>query len=80
MIKVEFSLAIALYLIFAVCLILIFWLVFEKRGNIEASSLENIFFWQCAICTYVYVDSRHSTISQCPRCGSYNKKEKEGEV
>ncbi|NQV04376.1 MAG: hypothetical protein HQ532_02660 [Candidatus Omnitrophica bacterium] len=75
MIKIEFSLAIAIYLIFTVCLILLLWLVFERKKLQSTISLEKGFFWQCSVCTYVYVDSTHSVISQCPRCESYSKKE-----
>lgn len=75
MIKIEFSLAIAIYLIFTVCLILVLWLVFERKKLQGTISLEKGFFWQCNVCTYVYVDSTHNVISLCPRCGSYNKKE-----
>ncbi|NQT74906.1 MAG: hypothetical protein HQ566_00110 [Candidatus Omnitrophica bacterium] len=75
MIKIEFSLAIALFLILTVCLVLISWMFFDKKKQLGPFSSEKAFFWQCSICTYVYVDSKHNTISQCPRCGSYNKKE-----
>jgi len=75
MIKIEFSLAVALYIIITVCLALAAWLVFEKKEGLKKFPSEKEFFWQCAICTYVYVDSRHSRISQCPRCGSYNNRE-----
>jgi len=77
MIKIGFSLAVALYLILTVWLVLILWLVSEKRRVSETFPSEKNFFWQCNICTYVYLDSKHNTISQCPRCGSYNKKEEE---
>jgi uncharacterized paraquat-inducible protein A len=76
MIKLEFSIAVAVYIILTACLVLLAWVVFEKRGVLKQFSSEKDLFWQCAICTYVYVDSRHTKISQCPRCGSYNKKEK----
>ena len=75
MIKIEFSLAIGLYLIVTVCLIFILWVISESRKMIHPFSLGKNLFWQCGICTYVYVDSTHIVISQCPRCGSYNKKE-----
>jgi len=75
MIKIEFSLAIALYIALTVSLVLIFWLILERKKVKKFFSVEDRFFWQCNICTYVYVDSRHSVISQCPRCRSYNKKE-----
>lgn len=80
MVKVEFSLAVALYLLLTVCLVLLAWLIFEKKKVFKKFSSEKDFFWQCSICTYVYVDSRHTKISQCPRCGSYNKKEGQEEV
>lgn len=75
MIKIELTLLVALYLIFTVCLILIVWIYFEKRKILRPLSTDMSFFWQCNICTHVYVDTRHSVISQCPKCGSYNKKE-----
>jgi len=75
MIKIEFSLAIALYIALTVSLVLILWLILERKKVIKFSSAEDRFFWQCNICTYVYVDSKNSVISQCPRCRSYNKKE-----
>ncbi|MBU1912090.1 MAG: hypothetical protein KKB22_00955 [Candidatus Omnitrophica bacterium] len=74
MLKIEFSTAIALYLILTTCLVLLA-LVFENKKEPKQFSSEKNFLWQCSICTYVYIDSRHANISQCPRCGSYNKKE-----
>ncbi|OIO34380.1 MAG: hypothetical protein AUJ70_01215 [Candidatus Omnitrophica bacterium CG1_02_40_15] len=73
MIKIEFSLAIALYLILTTCIILLI-LVFKNRKEPKQFSSEKNFLWQCSICTYAYIDSRHTNMSQCPRCGSYNKK------
>ncbi|MDP8230900.1 MAG: hypothetical protein P9L93_07350 [Candidatus Gorgyraea atricola] len=74
MVRIEFSLAISLYLIITICVILAAWIICEKKKTLELFSSEKNFFWQCDICTYVYVDSRHAAISTCPRCGSYNKK------
>jgi hypothetical protein len=74
MIKIEFSLAVALYLILTTCFVLLI-IIFKNRKEPKQFFSENIFLWQCSICTYVYVDSRHANISQCPRCGSYNSKE-----
>lgn len=75
MIKIEFSLAITLYLIVTTCVILLMWLVFERRNVLRYVSSDKNFFWQCDVCTYVYVDTVHKTISTCPRCRSYNKRE-----
>lgn len=80
MIKIEFSLAIALYLILTVCLILVLWMCMEKKRVLSSFSSEKRFFWQCDICTYLYVDTRHNIISQCPRCGSYNRREEIAEL
>ena len=74
MIKIEFSLAVSLYLILTACAILL-WGVFERKKSFSGLSSDKNFFWQCNICTYVYVDSRHNLISKCPRCESFNKKE-----
>lgn len=76
MIKIEFSLAVALYLILTICVMLAA-LVLKNKNELKQFSSEKNFLWQCSICTYTYVDSRHNNISQCPRCGSYNKKEGE---
>lgn len=76
MIKIEFSLAIALYVILVLCSIFISWMIVDKKRNLPGpSSPEKDFFWQCGTCTYVYIDTTHGTISTCPRCGSYNKRE-----
>ena len=76
MIKIEFSLAVALYLVLTTCLVLLI-IIFKNRKDPKQFFSEKNFLWQCSICTYVYVDSRHTSISQCPRCGSYNKKEEQ---
>lgn len=75
MIKIEFSTAVALYLFLTVFIVFVIWLFFENRKIAKPLYSDNRFFWQCNICTYVYVDTMHNTISQCPRCGSYNNKE-----
>ena len=74
MLKIEFSAAVALYLVLTTFLVLLI-LIFENKKEPRQFSSEKNFLWQCSICTYVYIDSRHANISQCPRCGSYNRKE-----
>tara|TARA_Y100000031_G_C8073373_1_gene316155 strand:+ start:37 stop:315 length:279 start_codon:yes stop_codon:yes gene_type:complete len=74
-IKIEFSFAIALYLTLAVFLLLLVWMLFDKKKGLKPFTSEDRFFWQCDICTYVYVDTKHITISKCPRCESFNKRE-----
>lgn len=79
MIKLELSLAVSLYLIFSVIGILIIWVFFEKRKGLRRINPEEKFVWQCPICTFFYIDSQNDEISVCPRCGSYNSREKGGE-
>ncbi|MDP2921612.1 MAG: hypothetical protein Q8O12_04530 [Candidatus Omnitrophota bacterium] len=74
MIKIDFSLAVALYLILTTGLVFLAIILEGRKAQKQFSSEKN-FLWQCSICTYVYVDSMHVNISQCPRCGSYNNKE-----
>ncbi len=78
MIRLEFEIAIFIYLLISIFGFLSFWLVFSKIKvpTKRSAQLESI--WQCSICTYVYIDSKHKRLSVCPRCGSYNEKEEKG--
>ncbi len=75
MIKLEFSAAVALYLSLTALALIFYWLFFEKPKDMSNKSVSDRNVWRCSICAYFYIDSKHSTISVCPRCGSYNKKE-----
>jgi len=79
MIRLEFELAIFLYLLILIFGFLIAWLAFSKI-NISPPGkrlLESI--WQCSICTYIYVDSKNKRLSICPRCDSYNERDNKRE-
>jgi len=73
MINIDFSLAIALYIIIVLNVILIVWLS-SKRQKDKDLTLDPQFIWFCSICTYTYINTKEDAISICPRCGSYNKK------
>jgi len=78
MIEIEFEIAIFLYLLIPIFGFLAVWLAFSKikiSGG-HTAQIESI--WQCSICTYIYVDSKHKKLSLCPRCNSYNEREGEG--
>ena len=78
MIKLDISEAVFLYLFFSVIGLLILWIFFEERLKFIYFREEDIYIWQCTICTYTYVDSLNRDISRCPRCNSFNiRKEKE---
>ena len=73
MISIDFSLAVALYLVLLISIILVVWL-FTKIQKDKNLPLDPKFIWFCSICTYTYINTKEEAISICPRCGSYNKK------
>ena len=73
MINLDFSLAIAGYLLLFLAFILASWLL-NRRGKDKDLSLDPKMVWFCSVCTYNYIDTKQESISICPRCGSYNKK------
>lgn len=44
----------------------------ELRASHMYRVLEKQFLWRCAFCGYVYLDEDALTVSQCPRCASFN--------
>jgi len=76
MIKVELSIAVGIYLIFSMILLLSLWVwqSFKKEKHISLASDEKKVV-QCSVCFYSYVDNKKDSISKCPQCGSWNKKE-----
>lgn len=75
MIRIEFSAAAALYLSIVTGILFFCWVFFGRSWAFGGGPADDKYVWQCSICTYCYIDSRHSEISLCPRCGSYNNKE-----
>lgn len=74
MIRLEFSLAVALFLLIFVNLVILFWMIGRQIQDKEGPSLNEKFVWFCSVCTYTYIDTKQDAFSICPRCGSYNKK------
>jgi len=75
MISIDFSTAISLYLFILISVVLLIWLLTKMQKD-KNLSLDPKFIWFCSICTYTYINTKEEAISTCPRCGSYNKKEK----
>lgn len=75
MIELEFELGIFLYLLISIFGILGAWILFSRVKTPVKHSIELESIWQCSICTYIYVDSKHKMLSICPRCDSYNDRE-----
>jgi len=74
MISLNFYLAVSLYMFASISAILFIWL-FSKKQKDKDLTLDPKFIWFCSVCSYTYINTRAETISACPRCGSYNKKE-----
>ena len=74
MIRVDVSTAVFLYIMSSLLIIFFLWVFFEKKSALPKFVREEADVWECTICAYIYVDSTHQEISQCPQCKSYNKK------
>lgn len=80
MITLDISQAVFLYLLFSVVSILVLWIFFEERLKFIYLREEDLYVWQCEICTYTYVDSTNKEISKCPMCDSFNTREERREA
>lgn len=74
MLRLDVSTAVFLYVMSSLLVIFVLWIFFERKAILPKYVREKADVWECAICTYTYVDSMHREISQCPQCRSYNKK------
>ena len=74
MFRVDISTAVFLYLMSSLLVIFFLWIFFERKAVMPKFVREEADVWECSICAYIYVDSTHREISQCPQCKSYNKK------
>jgi len=74
MITLDFSFALGLYMSLFICAIFVFW-IFGRKEKEKNLLLDPQFVWYCSVCTYTYINTKEEeVITVCPRCGSYNKK------
>jgi hypothetical protein len=73
MIYIDFSWAIALYILFILFTLISLW-IFTKDEKAKGLTLDPRYIWFCSVCTYNYINTKENEISVCPRCGSYNKR------
>ncbi|MBI4845559.1 MAG: hypothetical protein HY810_03680 [Candidatus Omnitrophica bacterium] len=76
MIELSFEHAVAAYILLFIGFFMgvgVF-IIQRKTGSIYKKESK---YWQCSICTFVYLSIFDQVITVCPRCGSYNKKEGE---
>ena len=74
MVSIDFSTAVSVYLFILICAVLLVWLLAKVQKD-QNLSLDPKFIWFCSICTYTYINTKEESISSCPRCGSYNKRQ-----
>lgn len=76
MIRLDIGTFVFFYMLFSLVAIFILWVLLGRRhaGDVRPKEIEYI--WKCQVCFNNYIDSRHSDISVCPVCCSYNKREK----
>lgn len=72
MIEIELNTAILLYAGLVGGVALAIWLYTEFAVRRPQRSLGKQFLWRCVFCGYIYLDELEQTLSQCPRCESYN--------
>ncbi len=72
MIKIDLFWAIAIYLIFTLCIAIGYWIFYNSnKGEMDLTRPENV--EQCPYCTHLYVDFSSETTKICPRCHSYHE-------
>ncbi len=74
MITVDFSSALTCAVTIILGILIVPWFFARKQKDKEVS-LDPRYLWFCSVCTYTYINTKEDTISMCPRCSSYNKKE-----
>ncbi len=72
MIQISLTTALAVYSAILGVAAVAIWLFTELREQHVYRTLEKQHLWRCIFCSYVYLDEAAVTVSECPRCGSYN--------
>ena len=79
MIRIDIPTLIFLYIVSSAIILLVVWTIAGYRGKRKFSPKDIEYIRKCMVCSHVYIDSRHEEISECPLCGSYNKRSEEVE-
>lgn len=72
MIEIQLTTALALYSALLALLGCGIWIYTELSVRRPQLHLGEQFLWRCIFCACTYLDESGNTISQCPRCFSYN--------
>ena len=72
MIAITLTQALVLYAVVLGALIAVIWVYTELSTRRTQRFLEKQYLWQCVFCGYTYLDDSGQTLSECPRCHSFN--------
>jgi hypothetical protein len=50
------------------------WTWRSVRQRAWVPPFDRSWMWQCAVCTYLFVDSRAGSEARCPRCQSWTER------
>ncbi len=70
MITIDFSTAVAGFLIFDLALVMALWAIYNCSGKKEADVQDSNYFRQCPYCCLVFFDYEKSSLRTCPQCKS----------
>jgi len=73
MIYLDFTIFVSLIIGVFIAVVLTVW-YFERPQRGKKLFLDPRYIWFCTVCTYTYINTKDEVISNCPRCGGYNKK------
>ena len=75
MFRVSLDGVIVVYVVIILCSVFFSWFAAEvfRRGK---ENQRRKFFVKCAICEHVYEDVSTEELSECPRCGALNERER----
>lgn len=74
MINIDFFLGISIYLLVMIAGLMLVWLR-QKDSKTKDLVSQPECIWMCSVCLCTYFDCAKDSISICPRCKSYVKKE-----
>lgn len=70
MLRIDFSLAMAIFLIVDFIVVMALWLFYTYRSAAETDVWNSKYFRQCPYCCVVFFDYQKQSLRACPQCKS----------
>ncbi len=70
MFKVDFCLAVAIFLIVDFLVVISFWVFYTYHNDSETDLQNSKYFRQCPYCCVVFFDYQKQALCACPQCKS----------